>query len=110
LDPQAKAWLDVSAGDAGRFALGEDPITVGFTADCTICLPKGSGHEGARVRVWRREGRYMLHNLSRLGRVTVAGKPATWAILEDGDEILVGNHRVVFHDNSAPKEEVEAGE
>ena len=107
----AEAWLEVAMPDrVGKFALGEDPITVGYTADCTICLPNGGGQEGARVRVWRREGRYMLHNLSRLGRVTIAGKPATWAVLEDGDEILVGSYRVVFRDNSEPKEDPAADE
>jgi VWFA-related protein len=106
LPSEADAWLEVLAPEPiGRFPLGDDPITVGFTGDCTICLPNGGGQEGARVRVWRREGRYMLHNLSRLGRVTIAGKPATWAVLEDGDEILVGSYRVLFRDSSAPKEE-----
>jgi VWFA-related protein len=98
---EAEAWLDVVDPESlGRFPLGEDPVTVGFTGDCTVYLPNGRGNEGARVRVWRREGRYMLHNLSRLGRVTLAGKPATWAVLEDGDEILVGSYRMVFHDSS----------
>jgi VWFA-related protein len=102
----AKAWLEVVApDDLGRFPLGEDPVTVGFTGDCTIHLPNGGGHEGARVRVWRREGRYMLHNLSRLGRVMLAGRPASWAVLEDGDEIVLGAYQMVFHDSAPPAEE-----
>jgi hypothetical protein len=103
----ATAWLETDSPDlAGRFPLGEDPITVGFTGDCTIRLPAGGGgHGGARVRLWRREGRYMLHNLSRLGRVTVGGKPVIWAVLEDGDEIQLGSYLVVFHDSSEVTEE-----
>ena len=94
---RAEAWLESLAPEnTGRFPLGEDPVTVGFTGDCTICLPDGAGQAGARFRVWRREGVYMLHNLSRLGGVTVAGKPATWAILEDGDEIVIGASRLRF--------------
>jgi VWFA-related protein len=100
------AWLEVMTSDqARRYALDGEPITVGFTSDCTIFLPNGSRPEPARVRLWRREGRYMLHNLSRLARVTVEGKPATWAVLEDGDEILLGAFRVVFRDASAPRDE-----
>ena len=38
----------------------------------------------------------MLHNLSRLGWVTVGGKAATWAVLEDGDEIVIGASRLRF--------------
>jgi len=97
-DPsKAEAWLDVVAPENfGTFALGEDPVTVGFTGDCTICLPEGADQIGTRLRVWKREGVYMLHNLSRLGKVAVAGKPATWAILEDGDVIELGPSRLVF--------------
>jgi len=86
----------VSPEDLGPFPLGEEPVTVGFTGDCTICLPDSGGQVGARLRVWRREGRYMLHNLSRLGAATVGGKPVTWAVLEDGDEIQVGSCRLIF--------------
>jgi hypothetical protein len=97
-DPlKAEAWLDVVAPENfGTFALGEDPVTVGFTGDCTICLPEGADQIGTRLRVWKREGVYMLHNLSRLGKVAIAGKPATWAILEDGDVIELGASRLVF--------------
>jgi hypothetical protein len=38
----------------------------------------------------------MLHNLSRLGKVMVGGKPATWAVLEDGDEIVIGGSKLTF--------------
>jgi len=94
---RADAWLDVvEPEDFGRFPLGEDPITVGFTGDCTICLPDGADQIGTRLRVWKREGRYMLHNLSRLGRVKVGGKSVAWAILEDGDVIEIGSSKLVF--------------
>ncbi len=58
-DPiKAEAWLDVVAPENfGTFALGEDPVTVGFTGDCTICLPEGADQIGTRLRVWKREGR-----------------------------------------------------
>src|SRR4029453_2761558 len=93
----AHAWLENSTTESSeRFPLGEDPVTVGFTGDCTICLPDGAGQAGARVRVWRREGVYMLHNLSRLGKVMVGGKAATWAVLEDGDEIVIGGSKLTF--------------
>ena len=97
-DPlRADAWLDVvEPEDGGRFPLGEDPVTVGFTGDCTICLTDGADQIGTRFRVWKREGRYMLHNLSRLGRVKVGGRPVTWAILEDGDVIELGSSKLVF--------------
>jgi hypothetical protein len=97
-DPRkAEAWLEVEEGEiVNRFPLSEDPVTVGFGGDCTIRLPEGTGPLSTRARVWKREGRYMLHNLSRLGGVVVAGKPATWAILEDGDVIEMGSAKLTF--------------
>ena len=93
----AEAWLEVIAPQLGeRYAIGEEPVTVGFTRDCTICLSNGTNQRWERFRIWRREGRYMLHNLSRFGGATVAGKPAPWAVLEDGDEIQMGEWRLVF--------------
>jgi hypothetical protein len=44
----------------------------------------------------------MLHNLSRLGAATVGGKPVTWAVLEDGDEIEIGSCKLVFRTMSPP--------
>ncbi len=94
---KAEAWLEVIAPQAGeRYPIGEEPVTVGFTGDCTICLPDGSNRRFDRFRVWRREGRYMLHNLSRFGGATIGGKPVPWAVLEDGDEIRLGEWRLVF--------------
>ena len=95
----AKAYLQLEPTDGGStYPLGDWPVTVGFTSDCTICLPDGDTGRWERVRIWRREGRYMLHNLSRIGGVFVAGKAATWAILEDGDEVRIGSQRLIFRE------------
>lgn len=96
---ESDSWLTLSDGD--RFPLGESPVTIGFTADCDVQLPDRAGAVAAeRVRIWQRDGRYMLHTLSRLGRVSVGGKPAAWVILEDGDEIQLGPHTITFRSPS----------
>jgi hypothetical protein len=106
-DPlKADAWLEIEEGEnVSRFPLSEDPVTVGFTGDCNILLSATAGNFSTRARVWKREGRYMLHNLSRLGGVMVAGKPATWAILEDGDVIELGSSKLVFRTADPPAAE-----
>jgi len=43
----------------------------------------------------------MLHNLSRVGGVMVAGKGAVWVLFEDGDDIVLGPQKIVFRDPSA---------
>jgi hypothetical protein len=95
--PDSVAYLEVE-GRTDMFPLGDSPVTVGFTSDCSIHLPEEMGGGSERVRIWRREGSFMLHTLSRIGVVQVQGKPATWAILEDGDVVQVGRVRMRFHD------------
>jgi VWFA-related protein len=92
------AWLEVSPGN--RVALGDSPITVGFSSDCVVVLSNGSSGRTERARIWRRDGNYMLHNLSRVGGISIKGRAVTWAILEDGDEIDIGGCKLLFRDES----------
>jgi hypothetical protein len=90
------AWLELPDGQ--RHNLTNQPATLGFTPDCNVFLENTEGGERLeRVRIWLREGNYMLHNLSRLGAVYVEGRPVTWVILEDGDQVIVGPAALVFH-------------
>jgi len=94
---RANAWLEVGSSGGARYPLGDDPVTVGFTGDCSINLAGGGAGRPERVRIWRREGSYMLHKLSRFGVVTVSGRPAAaWIVLEEGDEIVLGDQRLIF--------------
>jgi hypothetical protein len=101
--PRVDAWLEVGSEDDGeRYPLGDEPVTVGFTGDCSINLARGGPVSAERIRIWRREGAYMLHNLAR-GRVAVAGRPAAaWTVLEDGDEIELGDRRLMFRTVNTP--------
>jgi VWFA-related protein len=96
--PESSAYLRLETDDGEIYPLGDWPTTVGFTSDCSVVLPNGSTTGWERVRIWRREGRFMLHNLSRIGVVEVSGRPVTWAVLEDGDEVMIGRARLVFHE------------
>jgi hypothetical protein len=78
-------------------------VTVGFSSDCTIVLPERPPGSLERVRIWQREGRFMLHNLSRGGRVSVAGRPvSSWVVLDDGDAIDIGGCTIRFQFASPP--------
>ena len=96
------AWLETPDR---QVPLGDAPITIGFTSDCLVMLANGTGSRTERVRIWLRDGSYMLHNLSRTGTVTIAGRPVTWAVLEDGDEIRIGGQTLVFR-AAAPAAEI----
>jgi hypothetical protein len=93
------AWLEVSPDN--KVPLGDSPITVGFSSDCVVVLSNGSSGRTERARIWRRDGNYMLHNLSRVGGISIKGRSVTWAILEDGDEIDIGGCKLLFRDESA---------
>lgn len=93
------AWLEVPPDR--QIALGDSPITVGFSSDCLVVLSNGSSSRPERARIWRRDGNYMLHNLSRVGGVAISGRPVTWAVLEDGDKIDIGGCTLLFRDTLA---------
>ena len=90
------SWLEAPGGD--RVPLGDAPLTVGFSPDCGLYLRNGGAGHLERARIWRRDGRFMLHTLSNSGTVAVSGRAVSWVVLEDGDEITLGNSRIVFHD------------
>ena len=85
-----------------NYALREAPATIGSGSDCSIRLRHEQVRGQERVRVWRRDGKFMLHKLSRRGRVAVDGRVVTWAVLEDGDEIEIGPYRLRFRLEPAP--------
>jgi VWFA-related protein len=89
----------VDGPDKGKSVpLGEDAVTLGSDADCTLSLADPDGRvAGRHARIWLREGHFMLHHLAG-GRYStvVAEKQLKWAVLEDGDEIVIGPHRLRF--------------
>lgn len=95
------AWLE--GPQTGRIPLAGAPLTLGVTADCDVRLPPVGGAHQARVRIWRRDGNYMIHNLSQPpAGVTIGGRPVSWAILEDGDVITIGAETIAFHLTESP--------
>jgi VWFA-related protein len=89
----------VDGPDKGKsVSLGEDAVTLGSDADCTLSLADPDGRVGGHhARIWLREGHFMLHHLAG-GRYStvVAEKQLKWAVLEDSDEIVIGPHRLRF--------------
>ena len=97
------ARLVVVAGpDAGRSVdLGERAVTIGSDADCALHL-SGDQAGGHHVRVWLREGSFMLHHLDKRFTTRIGEREVEWAVLEDGDEIVIGPHRIRFETGDNP--------
>jgi VWFA-related protein len=89
----------VDGPDKGKSVpLGEHTVTLGSDADCMLSLADPDGRvAGHHARIWLREGHFMLHHLAGGRYATVVGEnPLKWAVLEDGDEIVIGPHRLRF--------------
>ena len=89
----------VDGPDRGKSVpLGEDAVTLGSDADCKLSLADPDGRvAGHHARIWLREGHFMLHHLAGGRYATVVGENSLkWAVLEDGDEIVIGPHRLRF--------------
>jgi VWFA-related protein len=89
----------IEGPDRGKsVSLGENTVTLGSDADCTLSLADPDGRvAGHHVRIWLREGHFMLHHLAGGRYSTVVGENSLkWAVLEDGDEIVIGPHRLRF--------------
>ena len=89
----------VDGPDKGKAVrVGEDAVTLGSDADCTLSLADPDGRvAGRHARIWLREGHFMLHHLAGSRYATHVGENSLkWAVLEDGDEIVIGPHRLRF--------------
>ena len=65
--------LVIGGPDQGKkLALGDDAVTLGTDADCTLSLANPDGRVGGHhARVWLREGHFMLHHLAGAGYATL---------------------------------------
>ena len=83
------------AGEA--FPVGEHPRRIGAASYCDIILDderdQGTPEE---ARVWVSDGRLMCHNFRRLSSMAVDGPTGGWLILDHGDELQIGQYRLIF--------------
>jgi hypothetical protein len=93
------ASATLAATNGQEFTLGRDPATIGSSSEaCTIVLA-GEGIAPEHARIWYRQGKFLLHHVGGLSRKTyVSGHEADWVVLEAGDEVTIGTHRLVFDD------------
>jgi hypothetical protein len=92
-------------GGAGReFVLGVEPAVIGASGMVSTIVLDGDGIAPEHARIWLRQERYLLHHVGGLSRKTyVSGQEADWVVLEPGDEVTIGSHRLVFEDARQPR-------
>ncbi len=80
-----------------EFPIGGAPLTLGTASSCGIRV---QDEEGAiadeEARIWIQRGRLVYHKLTTLSAMATTGVQSGWLFLEDGEEIRLGNYRLVF--------------
>ncbi|MEX2225197.1 MAG: VWA domain-containing protein [Dehalococcoidia bacterium] len=85
-------------GRGETYELGAGPIVIGSSPrESTIVLPASVDVAPAHVRIWLRDGKYVMHHAGGFRRRTlVGGQPTDWCVLEHGDEVQIGPHKLVY--------------
>lgn len=77
--------------------IGRAPVTLGAGSGCTVPLPVQLGRlRLEQARIWLAGDRFLFHDLSHRPRSRLGGVALSWAVLDDGDEIEIGETRLVF--------------
>ncbi len=82
----AVAFIESVSGEH-RFGVGSEPLRIGVDPGCDVRVPGGDAN--VDVRIWPHGDRYLLHVAA--GGVLVNGASASWAVLDDGDILEIGN-------------------
>jgi len=96
-------------GGAESAALGPAPLSVGYDVTCGLALPEAPGVAPLHARVWTRDGRVMLHHLGNGNATRVNGRSVEWAVLNDGDQVLIGPHVIRYLAGAAAATQAEEG-
>ena len=101
-EDQVRAYLVTESGAVKPrwLALDSRPVTLGTDPACDVLL---SGAElGAPVatfaRIWPRDNGFMLHVIDRSVPISLNGRKMSWALLEDGDRLELGDDTLRFVD------------
>jgi len=96
-DIQASPRLIIVSGVllGHQIELGESPVTIGRSSECTIALPHPSVSR-QHCRIWRENGRYRIEDLGSTNRTFLNGEVVTRADLRDGDQISIGSNALKF--------------
>jgi VWFA-related protein len=78
-----------------EYTVGASPVGVGSGPFCAVRVddPELASEE---ARIWVRGGHLMVHRVTRLTTMVNDGTMGGWSILEPGDTLEIGRHRLEF--------------
>ena len=85
--PLSAAAFIESVSGRHRFGIGGRPLRIGVDPGCDVRIPDSGANVDARI--WLHGDRYLLHVAA--GGVLVNGASASWAVLDDGDILEIGD-------------------
>ncbi len=95
--PIARLVIRAGPHAGSTFIVTDRPISLGADPHCDVILKaQGDGVAPLHARIWCREGRFMIHQIADCEKIVVSGQSLLWGILEDGDELCIGDHRLTF--------------
>jgi hypothetical protein len=91
----------MAKGRGQVYELGAGPIVIGSSVrDCTLVLPEHPDVAPVHARMWLRDGKYTLSHGGGFRRSTlVGGTRIERCVLEHGDEVQIGPHRLVYEED-----------
>ena len=98
-EPRGRLTVAAGPGQGESLEVGVHPLRIGSAPYCDLVLVDEEGSIAPEeARVWVSEDRLMYHKLTRLTSFASDTDDPTsgWFVLQDGDEISVGPHRLVF--------------
>jgi len=93
-DADAVAWLTDDSGQ--KHIIGKFPFFLGRSADCDVVL-NGKGVSRKHAEIVFQSGRLVVNDLESLNGLKVNGYKVARVILEDSDEIRLGDVSLRFH-------------
>src|SRR5512140_124181 len=90
-------------------------LSIGRDSACTFCLPDATLSRRHALVVPAPDGAWLLRDLGSLNGVRVNGRAASESLLAEGDQIMIGESRIVFSAGdgeppSAPGDDLPVGE
>ncbi|MDA0365922.1 MAG: FHA domain-containing protein, partial [Chloroflexi bacterium] len=74
-----------------RVPLHERPIRIGSSPECDLVLPGRVGVVAEHAMIWRRGDAIILHVTDPAALCRVNGEDVSWASLDDGDAVAIGD-------------------
>src|SRR5438132_13080970 len=100
LPQQATLLVKLHGKGSRHFELTHETVTIGRKADNTLVIedPAVSGHHARIVKI---QAVFFLEDLKSTNGTAINGRSITRHQLRDADVITIGQHRLVFQEDSA---------